>query len=211
MMKSSIHRFPAAVLAALALTLLPACEEQPTAPGAYAGPEVAFTYIGYPGVAGDAPASATSTANALVFPSTNVANIAAGWANVTWNASDAGLGEAPLKFTQPRSFAACFEIRIDDGAAASATHYNTPITDGLWTSYCVGGAYGAGPVTQTFNATSHVDVRMSFGAEGDERFDWTRFYVMSVASKDACHDGGWQTYGFANQGQCIRYVETGKQ
>jgi len=28
--------------------------------------------------------------------------------------------------------------------------------------------------------------------------------------KDACKDGGWEMYGFRNQGQCIRFVNTGK-
>ena len=29
-------------------------------------------------------------------------------------------------------------------------------------------------------------------------------------NKDQCKDGGWESYGFANQGQCVRYVQTGK-
>ncbi len=29
-------------------------------------------------------------------------------------------------------------------------------------------------------------------------------------SKDECKKGGWQTFGFRNQGQCIKYVNTGK-
>jgi len=29
-------------------------------------------------------------------------------------------------------------------------------------------------------------------------------------SKDQCKDGGWAAFGFVNQGQCVRYVETGK-
>jgi hypothetical protein len=28
--------------------------------------------------------------------------------------------------------------------------------------------------------------------------------------KDACMDGGWKQMGFKNQGQCVRFVETGK-
>lgn len=30
------------------------------------------------------------------------------------------------------------------------------------------------------------------------------------AGKDSCRNGGWQAFGFANQGQCVRFVETGK-
>ena len=29
-------------------------------------------------------------------------------------------------------------------------------------------------------------------------------------SKDDCRDGGWVAFGFVNQGQCVRMVETGK-
>jgi N-acetylneuraminic acid mutarotase len=29
-------------------------------------------------------------------------------------------------------------------------------------------------------------------------------------SKDDCRQGGWSAFGFRNQGQCVRYVETGK-
>ena len=211
MQKTSILRFPVVMLAAFALAFMGACDEQPTEVGALAVGEVAFAMIGDPGDADDAPASTTSVDHSIAFPSTNAANISAGWANVTWNSNDAGLGEAPLKFTQPRNFIACFEIRIDDEPAVNAANYNTHITDGRWSFRCVGGAYGPVPIEEIFTANSHVDVRMSFGDERDERFDWTRFYVMSIESKDECRDGGWQAFGFANQGQCIRFIETGKK
>ena len=52
---------------------------------------------------------------------------------------------------------------------------------------------------------------MVFGAEGDERFDWTRFEVLPDAQKKAdCKKGGWRDFDFRNQGQCIRFVLTGK-
>ena len=45
------------------------------------------------------------------------------------------------------------------------------------------------------------------GAESDERFDWTRFEVLPDASDKAdCFDGGWESFGFTNQGQCVRFV-----
>jgi len=67
----------------------------------------------------------------------------------------------------------------------------------------------SGGLEMTLTAREHVDVRMGFGAEKDERFDWTRFYVLSLDNKDQCKDGQWQAMGFKNQGQCVRYVETG--
>ena len=30
------------------------------------------------------------------------------------------------------------------------------------------------------------------------------------SNKDQCKNGGWQMYGFRNQGQCVRFVEAGK-
>jgi hypothetical protein len=29
-------------------------------------------------------------------------------------------------------------------------------------------------------------------------------------TKEDCKDGGWETYGFRNQGQCVRFVQTGE-
>lgn len=32
----------------------------------------------------------------------------------------------------------------------------------------------------------------------------------SPETKEDCMDGGWEKYGFSNQGQCVRFIETGK-
>jgi hypothetical protein len=37
-----------------------------------------------------------------------------------------------------------------------------------------------------------------------------KFSQANPTTKDDCKDGGWENYGFKNQGQCIRFVETGK-
>ena len=34
--------------------------------------------------------------------------------------------------------------------------------------------------------------------------------VLSPTTKDQCKNGGWQTFGFNNEGQCIQFVNTGK-
>ncbi|KKR30522.1 hypothetical protein A2715_05895 [Candidatus Woesebacteria bacterium RIFCSPHIGHO2_01_FULL_39_32] len=34
--------------------------------------------------------------------------------------------------------------------------------------------------------------------------------VLNPVTKDDCKDGGWEAYGFSNQGLCIQYVNTGK-
>jgi hypothetical protein len=184
--------------------MLVACSE-----GQLLAPEDAqFSFIGFEGSTDGVTPSSTSVAHDFAFPSTNAINIEKGWANVTWNAADAGVGEAPLKFTQPRTFIACFEYRVDneDPYYPDADNFNAHITDGLWRYTCVSN----NEAVLNLTATSHVDVRLTFGAEGDERFDWTRFYVMTALSKDDCRKGGWEALGFENQGQCIRFVETGK-
>jgi hypothetical protein len=35
-------------------------------------------------------------------------------------------------------------------------------------------------------------------------------YTFELESKDQCKNGGWEDFGFRNQGQCVRFVETGK-
>lgn len=209
MQRKSFPGSHAVVLAAFALTLMAACADTPTEQSAvFADGGVASSTIGDPGVTDGVPQSATSVSNAEAFPSTNEANIGKAWAHVTWNSNDAGVGEAPLKFTSTRAFSSCFEIRIDDEPPLEDPHLYWPerYLDGSWEVQCVSNS----TTEELYTATSHVDVRMSLGAEGDERFDWTRFYVMSVQSKDECRNGGWQELGFANQGHCIRYVETGR-
>lgn len=37
-----------------------------------------------------------------------------------------------------------------------------------------------------------------------------RSIVLDPQSKDDCKDGGWMEFGFEDQGQCIRFVNTGK-
>jgi len=34
--------------------------------------------------------------------------------------------------------------------------------------------------------------------------------VTDPTTKDECKKGGWESFGFRNQGQCVRFVETGK-
>jgi hypothetical protein len=42
--------------------------------------------------------------------------------------------------------------------------------------------------------------------------NWNEFIAegCSVALKDDCKDGGWESFGFKDQGQCIRFFNTGK-
>jgi hypothetical protein len=151
-------------------------------------------------------APVTAEVNA-VTPSTNDINRTNGWAHV--DQLSVGIGTVELQFISTRTFASCFEYRTD-GDTSQVIDSNNPnanVTDGLYPFTCVN---NSSSILQ-IDADAYAEVRMVFGAEGDERFDWTRFDVLPDAqSKADCNDGGWEAYGFANQGQCVRFIETGK-
>lgn len=112
-----------------------------------------------------------------VTPSTNDINRTNGWAHV--NEVGGGPGYIDLEFVSTRGFVSCFEYR-SDGAPTTDTrpNFNPAITDGLWPFVCVNNS----TQTRTLNAIGYVEVRMVFGAERDERFDWTRFDVEPLAT-----------------------------
>ena len=150
-----------------------------------------------------------ATVNA-VTPSTNDINRTNGWAHVDQTSVD--VGEATLNFISTRAFYSCFEYRTDGDTSqkTSDTNYNTDITDGLYPYHCQNNNSN----TYTITANEYVEVRMVFGAEADERFDWTRFDVLQPEvplSKDECKKGGWETFinpTFKNQGDCVSYVQS---
>jgi len=109
-----------------------------------------------------------------VTPSTNDANRTLGWAYVDQLSMD--VGETDLQFISTRAFYSCFEYRTDGDTSQKIgdTNYNTDITDGLYPYYC----QNNNSRTETIAANEYVEVRMVFGAETDERFDWTRFDVL---------------------------------
>ena len=151
-----------------------------------------------------APAAAAEV-NA-VTPSTNEANADLGWAHFV--VDDVRIGEVDITFVSTRGFFSCFEYR-SDGAPTDdpRDNFNPDVTDGLWDFTCIRNT----TTSLTLEADEYVEIRMVFGAERDERFDWTRVDVLPDArTADDCRDGGWADYGFRNQGQCIRFVNTGK-
>lgn len=110
-----------------------------------------------------------------VTPSTNEINRSNGWAH--FDVIDVGPGYAELEFVSTRSFASCFEYRTDgDTSQVIGANYNPAITDGLYPFYCVNNSTR----TETISASEYIEIRMVFGAEGDERFDWTRVDVIPL-------------------------------
>jgi hypothetical protein len=140
-----------------------------------------------------------------VTPSTNDINRTKAWAHVD---AVANVGSVDLTFVSERAFYSCFEYRTDGDTSQmiDPTNYNTDITDGLYPYACENNS------SETLNvpASEYVEVRMVFGAETDERFDWTQFDVLpappTATTKDDCKSGEWETFGFKNQGQCIASI-----
>lgn len=108
-----------------------------------------------------------------VTPSTNDANRDKGWAHV--NLVDADYDSITLQFVSTRSFWSCFEYRIDNEEnTVIGSNPNLDILDGRWTQVCVNNSQ----TERIIQADEFVEVRMVYGAENDERFDWTRFDVL---------------------------------
>jgi hypothetical protein len=143
-----------------------------------------------------------------VTPSDNDTNRENGWAH--FNVLDTRVGEVDVEFVSTRSFASCFEFRSDGAPTTDERdNFNDDIHDGLWPFVCVNNS----TQTRTLTAEEYVEIRMVFGAETDERFDWTRVEVLPQPQPETaedCKGGGFADFGFRNQGQCVRYVNTGQ-
>lgn len=150
--------------------------------------------------------AASAIADHFVFPSTNEDNVLLGWAHVS--EVEVGIGVVSLEFLSTRSFFSCFEYRTDGDESQKIDENNfNPDAHGLYPFHCENNSSSI----MTFEANEYVEVRSVFGAESNERFDWTRFDVLPDAQvKDDCKNGGWELYGFKNQGRCIQFVNTGK-
>jgi len=115
-------------------------------------------------------------------PSTNDINRTNGWAHIDVVSTD--VGEITLNFIQPRNFYACFEYRTDGDTSqmTDPNNYNPCISDGLYPYICLPNISSE---EITIEAFEYVEVRMVFGAETDERFDWTRFDVLQPVKNGA--------------------------
>ena len=112
-----------------------------------------------------------------VMPSTNEANEANGWAY--FDVVSVGPGEATINFVSTRTFWSCFEVRTDGDTSQvisenGGANYNNDVLDGLYPYYCVNN----NNEQVTIPANEYIEIRMVFGAEGDERFDWTEVEVL---------------------------------
>lgn len=123
-----------------------------------------------------------------------------------------GVGEVTLEFVNNTNSLAFFEYRID-GVTVGTTPHPVVTGDVIHPGVAVDGRGIPEPVTatQTFNASQTVEIRLALGGERDWDFDWVAFNVLPDAQTRAdCMRGGWQDFGFRNQGLCIQFVNTGK-
>ena len=114
-------------------------------------------------------------------PSTNAINQTNNWAHVSQIGETSN--SVTIEFVAPRAFASCFEYRTDGdlGQQTSATNPNLEIGDGRYPSICLNND----TQIETIPAVNFVEVRMVFGAEKDERFDWTTFNVLDPDPTDS--------------------------
>lgn len=113
-----------------------------------------------------------------VTPSTNDINRTNGWAHV--DQVSKGIGTTTLRFIGARPFAGCFEYRTDGDTSqklVGRVNYNPFVTDGMYPFTCVNDGTPS-TIDRIIAANQYVEIRMVFGAETDERFDWTRFDVL---------------------------------
>ena len=123
----------------------------------------------------------TSVVQAYTPASTNDINRTNEWAHVN---ATSEVGEVALEFVQPRNFYSCFEYRTDGDTSQfiDEEHFLefydvVDESEGLqqYPYYCLN---TISTLNETMQANEYVEVRMIHGAEGDERFDWTRFDVI---------------------------------
>jgi len=157
--------------------------------------------------------SSFAQASAYTFPSTNDINRANGHPHVNFVNND--VGEATLEFVNNTNSLAFYEYRIDGAVLTSGTAHPVVTGDFIYPGICVDNRSApvcdGTPQVHTFTADEFIEVRLALGGERDWDFDWTQFDVLPDAqTKEDCKNGGWQNYGFRNQGLCIQFFNTGK-
>jgi hypothetical protein len=225
------HRLPTAVLAAF---FLAACADQPTEPLA---PEVQIPdpLFSITSVFDNQGTGEELEESKTFFPaSTNDLNFKKEVPSREGQDApyvlhhETGVGEITLEFVNNTNSLAFFEVRIDGETVGTDPHpiVNTAfahpttgevalIDDVVHPGVCLDGrgdpVCPPGPILETLQAESLVEIRLALGGERDWDFDWTAFHVPSTAdARDACKDGGWEELGFSNQGRCIQHMNTGR-
>jgi hypothetical protein len=117
-----------------------------------------------------------------------------------------------LFFTISQDYAANAPTAGMTGFAGVTTTDTIPGGDWVYTTCTTFDAAGncstGGDPTQWTNPLNPWSNQVAFGVY-DLAFTAT-FSPPLPTSKAQCMNGGWKTYGFTNQGQCVSFVNTGK-
>lgn len=143
----------------------------PAGPEGPAGPSGGPNYFQFPTDNYCYTIAGTASFDCYVFmsPSSNVVNEGNGWSY--YEVATVG-STTTLTMHGERAFVSCFEWRIDgELPTVDNSNPNPDIPDGQWAFQCVA-SNGTALAEETFDDISLLEVRMVFGAEGDERFNW---------------------------------------
>lgn len=128
-----------------------------------------------------------------------------------------GPGEVTLTFINNTNFYYAFDYRVDGESPAGTFSFSDdtigqgPCAGRKWGPYYNLMGVGANSTKQvTVEAAHKVEAQAVLGPEQNYYTCWKTFYPEQPDSKNDCKLGGWEDYHFKNQGQCIRYVNTGK-
>lgn len=167
--------------------------------------------VGILGVAGTTSVSAEGTPY-------NEANRDAGRPHV--NIVDVDGWEVTLEFVNPHTgWPWAWDVRVDGAEGTEDDWTGQTISEGPLESEDFGLAYDRvvlGPAdepvtrTETYQAAELVEVTLRRGPEQSWYVPWIRIEPEQPETRRDCMRGGYERYGFRNQGQCIRYVNTGK-
>lgn len=137
------------------------------------------------------------------------------WSPQTWQftttAAQAGTVSLPWSYVGFHSF---FRVRVWLYAVVNNTVVGTLVNAGpvnCCSSPSGGFSYGG---TYTFTVQPGDTYGFRFGGQNfDSNSVLSGLFTVDLpenpVTRDDCKDGGWVSYGFRNQGQCVRFVETG--
>jgi hypothetical protein len=138
---------------------------------------------------------------------------------------DSPNGTVAVLPSNPQTYGSLTELVIDlprAAVAASLDVYNVdPDLDVTLNAYDASGAMVASASDATRNAWATLTVsgdiqRLGIASnQGNAYLDNLSITYAPTAptdptDADQCRKSGWQVFGFKNQGQCVRFVETGK-
>ncbi len=117
---------------------------------------------------------------AYAYPSTHANNVTNGWAHAEV-LDDSVPGKITMRFYGGTQISAnhisCFEYRTDgDIGQALASPNPNPAVEDRYPAFCVN---GHSSTDKQFLGNDYVEIRSTFGAEADERFDWTLFDILA--------------------------------